>query len=146
MNSVKHCFLKCISILFWREECTVDTVITKWAGWFSRANISFSVFHPQVIWIHRGRPFLYCMSFALVCLDGLGFLFRSETCYRISHKSRGWEGNLAGSCVAGPHLTPQTSQSPENRQKYVGFGSLLFCLLLTETCKVKRRQWTSISH
>lgn len=29
------------------------------------------------------------MSFGLVCLDGLGFLVRSQTCYRISHKAGG---------------------------------------------------------
>ena len=45
------------------------------------------------------------------------------------------EGNLAGPCRAGPRLTPQTSQSSENGQDRVGFRPLLFCLLLTETCK-----------
>lgn len=29
------------------------------------------------------------MSCALVCLDGLGFLFGNQTCYRISHKAGG---------------------------------------------------------
>lgn len=45
------------------------------------------------------------------------------------------EGNLAGSCRAGPCLTPQTSQSSENRQ-HLGFRSLPLCLLLTATCNV----------
>lgn len=69
------------------------------------------------------------MSFGPVCPHGLGFLFRSQTCYRISHKAQGELGRLlqSGTWFDPSDLTEFREQTSENIWD-VGRGRFLsFC-------------------